>query len=276
MISIKDITLGQFAPRESFVHSLDPRTKIILCFLLITSVLFIQNILVMLAGGGLVLLIYSLAKINPGIALKNFRPFLWLFLFTFLLHCFFTPGTPLIRLPFFGLEISETGVFFGIFYSFRIVVFIVIANLLTLCTPPLELTDAIEALLKPFKRIGVPAHEIAMMMSIALRFIPILLDEADRIYKAQISRGAIIEGNIFQKLKGTIPIILPLFLSAFRKANELALAMDSRCYRGGVGRTSFHILRFGKNDGIAFGITALACCMILIQRYVFPIQFLNI
>ena len=236
-------------------------------------ILLIKDLLSLFFCFGFSLILYRLGKLDVRIGLRNVRPFIWLFLFTLVLHMLFTPGDPLIQLSVFNLCITKQGVFQGIFYTSRIILFIVIANLLTLTTSPLALTDAIESLLTPFKRIGIPAHEIAMMMSIALRFIPILLDEADRIYKAQISRGAVIEGNLFQKLKGVIPIILPLFLSAFRKADELALAMDARCYRGGVGRTNFQVLQFKKQDVLAFAMTGLVCLIIVIYRVIESIGF---
>ena len=236
-------------------------------------ILVIKDMLPLFVCFVLSLSLYRLGKLDVRIGLRNIRPFIWLFLFTLVLHMLFTPGDPLVRLSVFNLCITKQGIFQGIFYTSRIILFIIIANLLTLTTSPLSLTDAIESLLTPFKRMGIPAHEIAMMMSIALRFIPILLDEADRIYKAQISRGAVIEGNLFQKLKGIIPIILPLFLSAFRKADELALAMDARCYRGGVGRTSFQVLQYKKQDVIAFTMTAFVCLMIVLYRAIESIGF---
>lgn len=249
--SIKDITLGQYAPRDSFVHHLDPRTKFTTCFVLMGWILFIKN--AVLLGGFLlfILILYKIAKLNIKIAIKNIRPFWFLFLLTVFVHAFFSEGKVLFQLPLLKLNLTLEGVYTGIFYTLRIIVLILMANLLTLTTSPMSLTDAIEKILKPLSFLKIPAHEIAMMMSISIRFIPILIEEIDRIQKAQISRSARFDGNIVQKLRSVVPVILPLFLSAFRRANDLAMAMDARCYRGSEGRTSFDQLQFKKQDGFA-------------------------
>ena len=257
MIRIKDITLGQYAPRESIIHKLDPRTKVLASLFLMSMLLFIRRLEIILLFFVVVLVLYILSKLNIGLALKNLKPFVWLFLLTFLLHCLFTKGKILVEIPFVKGYITEEGIYRGIFYTLRIGILVVMANLLTLTTSPMSLTDGIERFLSPFRRVGVPAHEIAMMLSISIRFIPILIEEAERIRKAQISRGGCFEGNLLRRIRSIIPLIVPLFLSTFRRANDLALAMDARCYRGGEGRTSYHILRFRRADMLALFVIFL-------------------
>ncbi len=210
-----------------------------------------------------VIVLYRVSQISISNAFGNLRAFLVLFILTFLLHGFLTSGRILFRIPYLGAVFTYEGMTRGFFYTFRICVLIVLANLLTLTTSPMSLTDAFTCFLKPFRKLGVPAHEIGMMISIALRFIPIFIDEADRIKNAQISRGARFEGNFMRKIKNISSLIIPLFVSTFRRANDLAFAMESRCYRGSEGRTSYYILRFQRNDLVAF------FCMILIGVPVF-------
>ncbi len=251
---LKDITLGQFSPADSLIHHLDPRTKLIACFLLMIWVLSVDHVLVLLSFFMLGLYFYTAAKLKMTLALKNIRPFLWLFLMTLVLHALFTPGGILFKIPYTSLIISREGLSGGFFYTFRIIVLITIANLLTLTTSPMSLTDGIERLLQPLKRWRFPAHEIAMMMSISIRFIPILLEEMDRIKKAQQARGARFEGSLIQRVKSILPILIPLFLSAFRRANDLAMAMDARCYRGSEGRVSYDELKFNRQDTLTIGV----------------------
>lgn len=260
-----NITLGQFLPGNSFIHNLDPRTKIFCCLALMTFVLFVHTPLVLFVYFCLSILLFAFARISPVLALNNLRPFILLFLFTILLHAFFTEGRPLWNLPVLHGNVTREGLVRGVFYTLRISILVLIASLLTLTTQPMALTDAVEHLLKPFRRIGVPAHEIAMMLSISLRFIPTLLDEAERIKKAQVSRGAEISGSLRQKLRSLVPLLIPLFLSTFRRANDLALAMDARCYRGGAGRTNYIRLAFSFRDLIAFTGTLAAAMPILIH-----------
>ena len=214
-----------------------------------------------------VLVLFQLSKLDVRLALRNLRPFFVLFLLTFLLHGMFTEGRILWKVPFVSVFITEEGIYQGVFYTFRIGILVVLASLLTLTTSPMSLTDAFERFFVPFRRLGVPSHEIAMMLSISLRFIPILIDEAERIRKAQISRGGRFEGNIFRKVRGVVPIIIPLFLSTFRRANELALAMESRCYRGGEGRTSYHVLRFRRIDVVALLVVFLFGIPVVLLRW---------
>ncbi|NQT25052.1 energy-coupling factor transporter transmembrane protein EcfT [candidate division KSB1 bacterium] len=258
-----DLTLGQYAPRQSFIHLLDPRTKMIILFILMGSVFFINRIecLILFLVG--IILLYPVAHLRVGLAWNNIRAFFWLFLITICLHGFFTAGIPICKIPFTNWALSQEGLIRGLFYSIRMINFILLASLMTLTTSPMSLTDGLERLLNPFEKIGIPAHEIAMIMSISMRFIPILLEETERIRKAQVSRGADFEGNPIKKIQSLVPILIPLFLSAFRKANDLALAMDARCYRGGRGRTSFQKLIFTPRDGLAAGCTILFFIAIL-------------
>ena len=246
-----DITLGQYASRPSAVHSLDPRTKILATLIMMTSLLLTSNLFYLLFMFVVLLGLYRLSQLNPFIALRNVRPFIWLFLITLLLHALFSEGEVLINIPIIHATITGQGLLKGFYYVLRIALLIVAASLLTLTTSPIAITDAVEKFLNPFKRLGLPAHEIAMMMSIALRFIPIFIDEGERIRKAQVSRGADFEGNLMKRLKSIIPLIIPLFISTFRRANDLAVAMDARCYRGGEGRTSYQKLAFRRADAVA-------------------------
>jgi len=258
MSFIQDITLGQYFPVDSAIHRLDPRTKIISSLLLMFLLLIFEH------GGTLLFLAIvlgisvRLANIPFTVVLKNIRPFIWLFLLTIILHLFFTKGEILWRIPVVHWPIYAEALEMGLTYTFRLIVLILIATLLTLTTSPVELTDALYKLLSPLKRFGIPVYDLIMMMTLAMRFIPTLLQEADRIQKAQMSRGATFEGNFIRKIKSVIPLLLPLFISAFRRADELALAMDSRCYHGGEGRTNFVQLKFSAVDcGILIVISTI-------------------
>ncbi|MBN2029776.1 energy-coupling factor transporter transmembrane protein EcfT [bacterium] len=252
MFRIQDITLGQYAPRESIVHKLDPRTKIISSLIFMVLLMFVHRIELFLVFIAAIMLFFYLSKLSWALSVRNLRPFLWLFILTLLFHSIFTEGKILLRIEFIGLTITEEGIVRGLFYTIRIALLAVLASLLTLTTSPMSLADAFQLFLSPFKRIGVPAHEIAMMLSISLRFIPILIQEAERIRKAQFSRGCQISGSLINKLRSIVPLIVPLFLSTFRRANDLALAMDSRCYGRIKERTSYYVLRFRRADAVAF------------------------
>ena len=245
------MTLGQYAHRESVIHKLDPRTKIISSLFLMMALLMTKRLEMIAIFAIVVPILFIIARLGFGLIFRNLRAFWGLFLLTFLIHGLFTPGQILWKIPFVSVFITHEGLSQGFSYALRIGSLIVLANLLTLTTAPMSLTDAIERFLKPLRRIGVPAHEIAMMLSISLRFIPILIDEAERIRKAQVSRGSQFEGHILKKIKGIIPLIIPLFLSTFRRAHDLSLAMDARCYQGGDKRTNYYVLRFRRSDGIA-------------------------
>jgi energy-coupling factor transport system permease protein len=245
---LTDITIGQYIYADSLIHNLDPRVKIIITIIIITSLFFIDTFI----GFGILFLFIVLSIILSKLSfiriLKSLKPIFFLAILTFIFHIFLTKGGRILWQWGF-LIIEEKGVSTGLFMVSRIILLIIFTTLLTLSTSPLQLTDGIEYLLNPFKKIGVPASELAMMMTIALRFIPTLLEEADKIMKAQMARGADFEsGNIIKRAKNLIPLLIPLFISAFRRAEDLALAMESRCYRGGKARTRLHVLKIEKKD----------------------------
>lgn len=247
---IKDITIGQYLPGDSFIHRLDPRVKILLSFVFIVAVFIVNNFI----GYGLIALFtlttILVSKVPFKYIFKGLKPIIWIIVFTAALNIWLTPGTPIYQLG--PIKISDKGLSLAIFMVFRLIFLIIGTSLLTLTTTPISLTDGIEMLLSPFKRIGLPAHELAMMMTIALRFIPTLLEETDKIMKAQMARGADFEsGNIIKRAKNLVPLLVPLFISSFRRADDLAMAMEARCYRGGEGRTRLKQLKVGKIDYMA-------------------------
>lgn len=251
---IRDITIGQYYPTDSLIHKLDPRVKILSTFAYIASLFIVEEYIgyVLIA-----LFVYSLtkvAKIPLKFILKGLKAIFIIILFTVVLNVFMAPGETIL-FEFGWVKVTLEGLELAIKMVSRLVLLIVGSSLLTLTTSPIELTDGIEALLKPFSKIGVPAHEIAMMMSISLRFIPILLEETDKIMKAQMARGADFEsGGLMKRAKAMIPILVPLFISAFRRADELAMAMEARCYRGGENRTRMKQLVLEGKDYIAGGV----------------------
>ncbi len=255
-----NITIGQYIPRQSFLHSLDPRTKISASIILLLALLLAKSTVVILIFFFLVCSLFWCAKLNPLLALRGIKPFIFLLILTVMLNAFSGSGKELIKLPVIGLALTYEGLIRGFSYAVRLLNMILLASLLTYTTQPMSLSDAIERMLRPFKRVGVPAHEVGMMISISLRFIPILLEESERIRRAQMSRGADWSGSIKSRIRNILPLLIPLFISTFRRANDLALAMDSRCYRGGEGRSSYIKLSFSTKDGLALagaGILAL-------------------
>ncbi len=252
---LKDITIGQYIAGNSIIHRLDPRIKIIITIILITALFFIARFIGFAFFVGLIALIILLSRLPFKRILKGLRPILFLVILTLILHVFLTKGGEVFwRWRFISIE--EEGLYTGLFMVSRILLLIMFTSLLTLTTSPLELTDGIEYLLNPLKKVGVPASELAMMMTIALRFIPTLLEEAEKIMKAQMARGADFEsGNILKRAKNLIPLLVPLFISAFRRADDLALAMESRCYHGGEGRTRLHELKIESKDIIALFVS---------------------
>jgi len=263
---LKDITLGQYIQTESFLHKLDPRTKIISAFLFMIVLFMIKK-----PEGYYLIILFSvftvlLSKIPLKYFLKGLKPIAIIIIFTVTIHMFMTPGRVLATLG--PLQITLEGIKQGAFMGARLILLVSITSLLTLTTTPIALTDGIENLLQPFRKIGVPAHELAMMMTIALRFIPTLIEETDKIMKAQMARGADFEsGNILQRAKALLPLLVPLFLSAFRRADELAIAMEARCYRGGENRTRLRQLKYSSKDlGAVLFILILLSGVILIGR----------
>ncbi|MDT8715847.1 energy-coupling factor transporter transmembrane protein EcfT [Clostridium sp. 19966] len=261
---IKDITIGQYVPGESFVHKLDPRAKILIAVLYLIDLFVIKNFVGYAFVFLFVFITIYIARLKFSYIYKGLKPIFILLLITAILNLLMTrEGNEIYHMGF--IKIYDEGVRLAVFMSVRLIFLIVGTSILTLTTSPIELTDGIERLLGPFKRIGLPAHELAMMMTIALRFIPTLIDETDKIMKAQMARGADFDsGNIIQKAKGLIPLLVPLFISSFRRADELAMAMEARCYRGGEGRTRMKILKYTYNDLIA----ALAFILLVIISFI--------
>jgi energy-coupling factor transport system permease protein len=262
---LRDITLGQYFPGESVLHRLDPRTKLILTFIYVVA-LFAASGPVTYALMFLTLVSCVLAsEINLKTILRSLKPLLFIIVFTFILNVFFTRGTPLVKVWF--VTISREGIVTAVKMMARLVMLIVGTFLLTYTTSPIALTDGLERLLSPLKKIRVPVHELAMMMSIALRFIPTLIEETDKIISAQKARGADFEsGNILRRAKALLPILVPLFISAFRRAEELAVAMESRCYHGGERRTRLKQLQLARRDLLAFLFGAALIAAIFILR----------
>lgn len=247
----KDITIGQYFPGESLVHKYDPKLKMITMILFIASLFFIKSVFMYIPVVIYLLLIIKVAKLPTGMVLRGLKPLKWIILVTFIINLFFTPGDP--KYTFGILKISQEGIDLAVFMGIRLILLVLGTSLLTYTTSPIELTDGIESLLRPFRKIGVPSHEIAMMMTIALRFIPTLIEETDKIMKAQMARGADFEsGNIVKRAKNLVPLLVPLFINSFRRAEELATAMEARCYRGGDGRTKMNASKIVKKDVLIF------------------------
>ncbi len=254
---LKDITLGQFFPGTSFIHRLDPRTKLILLVVYIIALFVAVSWIsygVMLA---FLVLCIGVSRIPVKNILRGLKPMVVILVFTAVLNVFMTQGQT-VWVHFWIITITKEGVIRGLFMVSRILMLVTGTFLLTYTTSPIALTDGLEKLLSPLKVIKLPVHELSMMMCIALRFIPTLIEETDKIMSAQKARGADLEsGNLFQKVKALVPILVPLFVSAFRRADELATAMECRCYHGGEGRTKMKLLRYSLLDFIAYGAGAI-------------------
>ena len=263
---IRDITLGQYYPEQSVIHRLDARTKILGTLLYIIEVFLVNSF----AGFGLVILalgiLIGISKVPVRFIFKGLKAVVFIILLTFVLNLFMFDGTVLWHWKF--LTITYEGMYRSCFMALRLILLIIGTSMLTLTTKPMELTDGLEKLLKPFNRFGLPSHEIALMMSIALRFIPTLLEETDKIMKAQQARGADFEsGNLIQRVKNMIPILIPLFVGSFRIAQDLALAMEARCYHGGVGRTRMKEIVFSRRDGVAGVLLAVFLGIVIASRW---------
>ncbi len=263
---LKNITIGQYFPGETVIHKLDPRAKLIITFIFIISLFLIQNfhsyifVLLFLVSA------LKFSKVPIKYILKGLKPIMFIIIITFVINIFMTKGE--ILFPIGPLEVTKEGLAHASFMALRLIFLIIGSSLLTLTTSPIALTDGIERLLNPFKRIGIPAHELAMMMTIALRFIPTLLEETDKIMKAQMARGADFEsGNVLNRAKSLVPLLVPLFVSAFRRADELAMAMEARCYRGGENRTRMKQLKLEQRDVFVFVITIILLGIIIYFRY---------
>lgn len=266
---IRDITIGQYYPADSFIHKLDPRVKLVSTVLFIISLFLFKNIVGYILATLFLALVIKGSKVPFKFMVRGLKAIIILMMITVVFNLFLTPGEPLVTV--WKLTVTKEGLKIAAFMAVRLTYLIIGSSVMTLTTTPNQLTDGLENLLGPLKKIKVPVHEIAMMMSIALRFIPILLEETDKIMKAQIARGADFEsGNLIKKAKSLIPLLVPLFISAFRRANDLAMAMEARCYRGGAGRTKMKPLSYQKQDYIAYGavffyVAAIAAVSILLH-----------
>lgn len=245
---LSDLTVGQYYHSDSILHRLDPRTKLLASLIFMTCLLLSRSLAEVLLHGSICLVGFYFSKIPIKLVLRNLKPFLWLFLITFCIHIFTTPGVSLFKMPLLGFQITEQGLTNGLTYSVRLSLFIICSALLTLTTAPIELTDSLEKLLSPLRRFKMPVHEFVLMITLSLRFLPLLIREAERIKNAQLSRGLSLDGNLLQRIKNIVPMILPLFVSVIRRANDLATAMEARHYIGGEGRTSFRQLRLRPAD----------------------------
>ena len=267
---LKDITFGQYYEGRSVIHKTDPRVKILLMILFIVFVFLAKNAFALAFAGVSVLAVMLISRVPLRLYLKNIKAILPVLIFTAIINVFYGEGETLVRL--WKLTITTGGVYRALFMAARIIMLIFISGALTYTTTPNDLTDAIESLLSPLKFIGLKnaVHTLAMMMTIALRFIPTLMDETDKIMKAQKARGADFEsGNIIQRAKAMIPILVPLFVSAFRRANDLAMAMEARCYHGGEGRTKMKPLKYHYQDRLAYAITlGYLIAIVVIGRFV--------
>ena len=263
---LKDITIGQYYQADSVIHRLDPRVKLMGTLIFVISLFLGSNIWLYLVVAAFLAIVIALSKIPLKFILKGLKAIVILIVISAAFNLFLTPGTPLIKI--WKLTITHEGLNTAVFMVIRLIFLIMGSSLMTLTTTPNNLTDGLEKGLGFLKYIKLPVHEIAMMMSIALRFIPILLEETDKIMKAQIARGADFEtGSIIQRAKALVPILVPLFISAFRRADELAVAMEARCYRGGEGRTRMHELVYAGRDYLAFALIIILAVGLAVLRW---------
>lgn len=263
---ISDITIGQYFPGESVIHKMDSRMKIILTILLIVSIFICKNFLSLFAVVAGVVFVVLISKIPLKTVLKSIKPLAVIIIITAVLNLFYGKGDPLVTIG--RLKITEDGIISAVFMAVRIITLVVISSMLTYTTSPTELTDALERLLKPLKYIKVDVHSIAMTMTIALRFIPTLIEEIEKIMAAQKSRGADMDsGGLIRRVKALVPILIPLFVSSFRRANELAYAMSCRCYRGGDGRTKMKVMRMSARDYVSFAIIIAFIALLILFNH---------
>ncbi|MBQ6173135.1 MAG: energy-coupling factor transporter transmembrane protein EcfT [Clostridia bacterium] len=270
---LKNITLGQYYPVDSWVHRLDPRVKILLTIALIVAVFLVRSMVGYAILLTFIFLASCLANVPFRLMIKGLKPLRFILILTFLLNLFFQSGggEQEILVHWWIITITRAGLRQAVFFSARLALLVICTSLMTLTTSPIQLSDGIELLLSPLKIIHFPAHELAMMMSIALRFIPTLLEEADKIMKAQMARGADFEsGNLIKRAKAMVPLLVPLFVSAFRRAGDLAMAMEARCYHGGEGRTRLRVLKLTRHDLFAVIAVALLIGVIILERAAMP------
>ena len=263
---LKDITLGQYFPGNTVAHRLDPRTKILLVTLYIIALFSAKGLLGYMVIAATLAVCVKISKVGFKSLVRGLKPLVVIIAFTGILNIFFTPAETYL-LEWGILRISEKGIQNALFMVVRIMLLVMGTFLMTYTTSPIRLTDGLESLLGPLKRLRVPVHELAMMMAIALRFIPTWIEETDKIMSAQKARGADFDsGNIFQKAKALVPILVPLFISAFRRADELATAMECRCYHGGDGRTKLHVLKYQRRDYVALAGGAVILALVVVLR----------
>ena len=268
---LRDITIGQHFPGDSLVHKFDPRMKLVLTIVYIILLFAASNPLGLTLSLVFLVAMYGVAKIPFKLITKSLKPILPIILFTAVLNLFFVSGEGEPLVHFWVLNIYAEGLRYAILMAVRVMALIAGTSLLTYTTSPIVLTDAIEQLLKPLGRLHFPVHELAMMMSIALRFIPTLIEETDKIMNAQKARGAQLDtGKMLDRVKALVPVLIPLFISAFRRADELAMAMECRCYRGGDGRNRLKVLRCTRQDYIDLAVCIVCFMVILSSRLVFP------
>ena len=264
-----EMTIGQYFPANSLIHKIDPRTKLVSVILYMIMIFIVKELLSFAIVAVFTVTVIVLSKVPFRYYFKGLKPILIIMVFTSLINLFLTGGKVIYTLPFLGWTITDEGLKLSVFMVLRLSFLLIGTSVLTFTTSPVTLTDGMENLLRPFSKIGVPSHEIAMMMTIAIRFIPTFAEEADKIKKAQSARGAdFTSGSLLSRAKAMIPILVPLFVGAFRRADELATAMEARCYRGGEGRTSLKKLTLALRDYLAFALMALILTsVILIKIY---------
>lgn len=267
---LKDITLGQYFPGNSILHKMDARMKIILLTAYIVFIFLTKNYVSLSMMALSVLGVILISKVSPKMYFKSIKAIVFVVIFTAILNLFYGTGEPVWQWKF--IKITQAGINTSIFVAVRIISLVLISSVLTYTTSPTDLTDGIERLLKPLSVFHIKVHEIAMMMTIALRFIPTLLEETDKIMSAQKARGADFEsGNFINRVKALIPILVPLFVSSFRRAEELAMAMESRCYHGGDGRTRMKVLKYSKYDFLALSVLCLLFIGVIVCNTILPV-----
>lgn len=268
---LRDITIGQYYQAESVIHRLDPRVKVIATFIYIISLFCFNQLSGYIIAAFFFYCMVKLSKVPFKFITRGIKPIIFMLIFTAALNLLWTSGEHVL-IQYGFITITSEGVKKMVFMALRLIFLIIGSSLMTLTTTPNQLTDAIENLFKPLNKLKVPVHELAMMMSIALRFIPILVEETDKIMKAQLARGADFEsGNIIQRVKNMIPIFIPLFVSAARRASDLALAMDARCYHGGEGRTKMKPLKYKRQDILAYFVMFCYICVIVVTGKILPV-----
>lgn len=264
---MRDITIGQYYPAASVIHKLDPRVKLAGTLIFIISVFLINSSLTFAIATAALALVIILSNVPFRYMVKGLKAIIMIMLLTVLLNLFLTPGDPLLVMG--PLKISREGIVLAVKMAIRLMYLIIGSSVMTLTTTPNQLTDGLEKALAPLNKVRFPVHELAMIMSIALRFIPILMEETDKIMKAQMARGADFDsGNLIQKMKSLIPILVPLFISAIRRANDLAMAMEARCYNGGAGRTKMKPLVYAKRDHLAYLALLIYICVWVVVKVV--------